>query len=93
MRQKEKRSVIYSAFLLFKRAIVMVMIVTIVALAVWGESMPKPAKSVLTYLTGVNYRDNDQEMIPDKFRIEKNNNFQENISGSLPQLPIDSRDI
>lgn len=87
MRQQENRSIFHSGFLAIKRALVLLVIAAIAVFAFFGESMPQSVKSALTRFTGENYGENENDMIPPRFRIEKHSEIQEIAPTKSQHIP------
>lgn len=80
-RQKETK--IFDSFFIFVRRMIMcVVIFAVFALAFFRESLPAPVKTAINSFAGENSGENAEDLVPHRFRIEKNSEIQ---SGSLLQ--------
>ncbi len=85
MGKREKKSNIASAFILLRRGLIFLIIVAVAALALFWESLPTSVKNIVTSLSAEQFDGND-DLIPPRFRAEKNADILDNISRHSPQL-------
>ena len=84
MQKSEKIPFVDTAIRLLRRLLVLSVIVSVAALAIFWESLPASIKKTVTSLSADHSDKEDNTLIPHKFRIENNSEIPENISVLLP---------
>jgi len=84
MQKFEKMPFINTASLLLRRLFILSVIVAVAVLAVFWESLPKSVNSVVNSLSGDCPKKDDDNLIPHKFRLEKDSEISDNIPLQSP---------
>lgn len=85
MGKPEKKSIFESIFLFFRRCLIFLIIMAVASLAIFWESLPVTVKNAVTSLSSNQSVEND-DLVPVRFRAEKNAENMGNISRQTPQL-------
>ena len=85
-RQKET-TIFDSFFICVRRMIMCVVIFAVLALAFFRESLPDPVKTVINSFASENSGNNADDLVPHRFRIEKNTEIQNDFPSQSFQSP------
>ena len=85
MQKNEKISLIDSALLLLRRLLILTVIVVVAVPAIFWESLPAKVKKTVTSLSASHSDDDENALIPRKYRLENNSEISANISAQTSQ--------